>query len=82
MPVSVTTPQSVEAELTDTQQAILEYLRRHDEQAYFKSRLIGEEIGCSAKEVGANMAAVDRVAEFNIDQWGYSAATTWQVTDR
>ena len=46
-------------ELTDKQRRILAYLREAGRtKTYFKSRLIGEELGLSAKEVGANMSAI------------------------
>lgn len=69
--------------LTPKQRRILEYLRAEaDETTYFKSRLIGDELGMSAKEVGTNMPAVAEAAvELEIEKWGYSAATTWKVTD-
>ncbi|QSG07791.1 DUF7123 family protein [Halapricum desulfuricans] len=68
--------------LTDKQQSILEYLREHaDTQTYFKSRLIGEELGMSAKEVGTNMAPLqDGDFDIDIEKWGYSSSTTWMVT--
>ncbi|MFB6110945.1 MAG: hypothetical protein ABEJ35_00250 [Halobacteriaceae archaeon] len=69
-------------ELSEKQRRIVEYLRDHDEQTYFKSRLVGEELGLSAKEVGANMQAIAGTADFTIEKWGYSSATTWKVTDR
>jgi len=68
--------------LTDKQEAILEYLQENaDTQTYFKSRLIGEELGMSAKEVGTNMTPLQE-GEFDIDveKWGYSSSTTWMVT--
>lgn len=69
-------------ELTDKQQRILQYLQREaDEQTYFKSRLIAEELGLSAKEVGANMGALQRnEVGIDIEKWGYSSGTTWKVT--
>jgi hypothetical protein len=68
--------------LTDKQRRILQYLREKGRtKIYFKSRLIGEELGMSAKEVGANMTAIAN-GEFDVDveKWGYSASTTWKVT--
>jgi len=68
--------------LTDKQRSILEYLREHaDTRTYFKSRLIGEELGMSAKEVGTNMKPLQE-GEFDVDieKWGYSSSTTWMVT--
>jgi len=68
--------------LSEKQRRILEHLREHaDEQTYFKSRLIGEAVGLSAKEVGTNMPAIQR-GEFGleVEKWGYSSSTTWMVT--
>ena len=69
-------------DLTDKQLRILGYLRdRAADQTYFKSRLIAEDLGMSAKEVGANMPAICG-ADFDLDveKWGYSSGTTWMVT--
>lgn len=68
--------------LTDKQERILEYLREAGAtKTYFKSRLIGEELDMSAKEVGTNMTAI-REGEHDVDveKWGYSSGTTWKVT--
>lgn len=69
-------------DLTEKQRAILDYLADHaDEQTYFKSRLIGEELDLSAKEVGSNMASLaDAEVPLSIERWGYSSSTTWMVT--
>jgi len=82
--MSTTASSSAPAEttLTDKQRAILAYLRDNaDEQTYFKSRLIGDELDMSAKEVGTNMPAIQQ-GEFDIEveKWGYSSSTTWKVT--
>ncbi|MBS3760447.1 DUF7123 family protein [Halodesulfurarchaeum sp.] len=68
--------------LTPKQRRILAYLReRVPAETYFKSRLIGDELDLSAKEVGANMKAIARADHgLAIEQWGYSSSTTWQVT--
>jgi hypothetical protein len=67
--------------LSEKQQRILSYLRANaGEQTYFKSRLIGEELGLSAKEVGANMSALtEHAAGIDVEKWGYSSSTTWMV---
>lgn len=67
--------------LTPKQQRILDYLSAHtEEQAYYKSRLIGEDLDLSAKEVGANMTAlIDQGVDIGIEKWGYSSGTTWLV---
>ncbi len=73
---------SAAAALNPKQERILAYLREEaDTKTYFKSRLIGDELGLSAKEVGTNMPAVVEAATgLDIEKWGYSSATTWKVT--
>jgi len=69
-------------ELSGKQAQILRYLRKNAaERTYFKSRLIADELDLSAKEVGANMAAVaDAASDIDVEKWGYSSGTTWMVT--
>jgi hypothetical protein len=77
-----TTASTTDTRLSEKQRRILEFLRDNaDTQTYFKSRLIGNELGLSAKEVGTNMTAIED-GEFDVDveKWGYSSATTWKVT--
>ncbi|PSQ11377.1 hypothetical protein BRC99_06485 [Halobacteriales archaeon QS_7_69_60] len=69
-------------DLSDKQRRILAYLRENGRmKTYFKSRLIGRDLGLSAKEVGTNMTAICE-GEFDVDveKWGYSSGTTWKVT--
>jgi len=68
--------------LTEKQRSILEYLRANaDSQTYFKSRLIGEELDLTAREVGTNMPALcDGDCEITVERWGYSSSTTWKVS--
>ncbi len=80
---TTTPPQSdMTAGLSEKQRQIYHYLRENvDTQTYFKSRLIAQELGLSAKEVGANIRAVcDAETELSIEKWGYSSGTTWMVT--
>jgi len=76
------TASAAPASLSEKQRRILGYLHEHaDEQTYFKSRLIAEELGMTAKEVGTNMTAIaDGDLDLDVERWGYSSATTWQVT--
>lgn len=76
------TTSSTPSDLTDKQRRILRYLREHaGERTYFKSRLVGEDLGLSAKEVGANMTAIcEGDLEIDVEKWGYSSGTTWKVT--
>ena len=68
--------------LSEKQRRILGYLREHaDAQTYFKSRLIGDELDLSAKEVGSNMTAIQNSdVGLDVEKWGYSSSTTWKVT--
>jgi hypothetical protein len=68
--------------LSEKQRRILDYLRkRADTQTYFKSRLIGDELELSAKEVGSNMTAIQNSdVGLDVEKWGYSSSTTWKVT--
>ncbi|WP_136688238.1 DUF7123 family protein [Halorhabdus amylolytica] len=80
--MSVRTATGAETEpLSEKQRRILEYLRENaDDRTYFKSRLIGDELGLSAKEVGTNMTAIaDGEFDVTVEKWGYSSSTTWMV---
>jgi len=68
--------------LSEKQHRILQYLRNNaDTQTYFKSRLIGDELDLSAKEVGSNMKAIQQTeTELDVEKWGYSSSTTWKIT--
>ena len=69
------------ADLTSKQRRILQYLRENaGAKTYFKSRLIGQELGMTAKEVGSNITALqDGNFGVEIEKWGYSSSTTWKV---
>ena len=73
---------AVESVLSEKQRRILAFLSdRAGEQTYFKSRLVGDELDLSAKEVGTNMTAIAQSdVEVDVEKWGYSSATTWKVT--
>ncbi|THE66284.1 hypothetical protein D8Y22_03145 [Salinadaptatus halalkaliphilus] len=68
-------------DLTSKQQQILQYLRSNAAtKTYFKSRLIGQELGMTAKEVGSNITALQEGDyDIEIEKWGYSSSTTWKV---
>ncbi|SEH12536.1 hypothetical protein SAMN04487967_0853 [Natronorubrum sediminis] len=72
---------AVTTDLTGKQRQILQYLRKNaGTKTYFKSRLIGKELGMTAKEVGSNIAALqDGEYDIEIEKWGYSSSTTWKV---
>ena len=73
---------SVPTDLSEKQRRILAHLRGAvGAQTYFKSRLVGEELDMTAKEVGANMRALLSADHgLDIEKWGYSSGTTWKVT--
>jgi hypothetical protein len=68
---------------TETKRRQLErFLRRRagDGAFYFKSRYVAEEVGLSAKEIGALMPRLcDSVEDLRIEPWSYTSATTWYV---
>jgi len=78
----MSTTQATTTDLSAKQRRILQYLRTEaGERTYFKSRLIAEDLGLSAKEVGANMRAIlDGEFDITVEKWGYSSGTTWKVT--
>ncbi|RDI71181.1 DUF7123 family protein [Halopelagius longus] len=77
-----TTASAATTDLSEKQRRILRYLESNaPEQMYFKSRLIAEDLGLSAKEVGANMRALlSDEFDITVEKWGYSSGTTWKVT--
>jgi hypothetical protein len=70
------------ADLNEKQRQILSYLReRAATKTYFKSRLIGDALDMTAKEVGANMTALQEGSyDVDVEKWGYSSSTTWKVS--
>ena len=72
---------AIAADLTSKQRQILQYLRENaGTKTYFKSRLIGQELGMTAKEVGSNITALQSGEyDVEIEKWGYSSSTTWKV---
>ncbi|MFB6105443.1 MAG: hypothetical protein ABEJ70_00580 [Halobacteriaceae archaeon] len=82
MSATASAPTVADTDLTPKQRRILAYLETHvGEQTYFKSRLIGEALDLSAKEVGSNMAALEEnEVGLDVEKWGYSSSTTWMVT--
>ncbi len=69
-------------DLTDKQRQILQYLRDNGQtKTYFKSRLIADDLGLTAKEVGANMSPIlNGSFDVQVEKWGYSSGTTWKVS--
>jgi hypothetical protein len=78
----MSTTSQATTDLSTKQRRILRYLRAEaGDRTYFKSRLIAQDLGLSAKEVGANMRAIlDGEFDITVEKWGYSSGTTWKVT--
>ncbi|PSQ25934.1 hypothetical protein BRD03_12720 [Halobacteriales archaeon QS_9_68_17] len=78
----MSTTASPVTDLTDKQQRIVQYLREKGQtKTYFKSRLIGDALDMTAKEVGTNMTAIQNSAQgVDVEKWGYSSSTTWKVS--
>jgi hypothetical protein len=59
------------------------YLREQTEtqgELYFKSKFIAEDVGLSAKEIGALMVKLeDSAADLEVERWSYTSATTWRI---
>lgn len=74
---------STTAAETDRKRSRLErYLRRQaaDGEFYFKSKQIADDVDLSAKEIGALLPDLRQSAPaLEIEEWGYSNATTWRV---
>jgi hypothetical protein len=70
------------SDLSRKQERILQYLRENAaSKTYFKSRLIGNDLELTAKEVGSNIRALqDGEFDIDIEKWGYSSSTTWKVS--
>ena len=54
--------------------------KAQDGEMYFKSKFIADEVGLSAKEIGALMVKLrDSATELSVEKWSYTSATTWRV---
>jgi len=64
------------------EQQLRQYLRRRAENGefYCKSKYIADDVGLSAKQIGALMGKLRRAdTPFDIEKWGYTGATTWHI---
>lgn len=72
------TTQSTESKET----RLRSYLRQRaeDGEVYIKSKFIADDVGMSAKEIGALMVKLkDSASDLEIEKWSYTSATTWRV---
>lgn len=70
-------------DLNEEDRQILEYLRSSVSrgEAYFRSKNIAEQLGLSAKQVGARLPKLAEESEdVDIEKWGRARSTTWRVT--
>ncbi len=79
---ATTATDGLDIDLNEKQHQILAYLREKGAtKTYFKSRNIGKALDMTAKEVGANMTAIQNGSVgIDVEKWGYSSSTTWKVT--
>ncbi|MFC7201350.1 DUF7123 family protein [Halospeciosus flavus] len=81
--MSATLDPSTEPERESKERRLLDYLREKadDGELYFKSKFIADEVGLSAKEIGALMVKLrDSATDLEIEKWSYTSATTWRVS--
>ena len=70
------------AELSEEDRKILEYLRESGARGkrYFRSKNIADQLGLSAKQVGARLPKLDEETdEVDIEKWGRARSTTWRI---
>jgi DNA-binding Lrp family transcriptional regulator len=70
-------------ELGEEDRQILDHLRDSVSrgQSYFRAKNIADQIGLSAKQVGARLPKLaEQADEVEIEKWGRARSTTWRVT--
>ncbi len=70
-------------DLSEEDRRILEHLRDRVSrgEAYFRAKHIAEQLGLSAKQVGARLPKLAEESEdVDIEKWGRARSTTWRVT--
>lgn len=76
--MSGTTP-----ETRDSEARLAGFLRERaaDEEYYFKSKFVADELNLTPSQVGRLVARLqDSTVDLEIEQWSYTNATTWRVT--
>jgi Mn-dependent DtxR family transcriptional regulator len=71
------------AEFSEEEERILDHLRDQvaGGEAYVRARNIAEQIGLSAKQVGARLPRLaEKSEDVEIEKWGRARSTTWRVT--
>jgi DNA-binding Lrp family transcriptional regulator len=71
------------ADFSEEDKRILDYLRDSVSggERYFRARQIADQIGLTAKQVGARLPRLaEESDEVEIEKWGRARSTTWRVT--
>jgi Mn-dependent DtxR family transcriptional regulator len=71
------------ADFSEEEERILDHLRDQvaGGEAYVRARNIAEQIGLSAKQVGARLPRLaEKSDDVEIEKWGRARSTTWRVT--
>lgn len=83
--MSVTRQSSSDADQPSKKERLHSFLTEKvntEGEVYFKSKFISDEVGLSPKEIGALMVSLDKSAtDLEIEQWSYTGATTWRITE-
>lgn len=70
-------------DMSDEDQRILDHLRESAARGerYFRAKHIADQIGLTAKQVGARLPRLaENSEEVEIEKWGRARSTTWRVT--
>jgi len=71
------------ADFSEEDRRILDYLRDSVSggEQYFRARQIADQIGLTAKQVGARLPRLaEESDDVEIEKWGRARSTTWRVT--
>ena len=71
------------SDFTDEDRRILAYLteRVARGERYFRAKNIADQIGLTAKQVGARLPRLDEETDdVDIEKWSRARSTTWRVT--
>lgn len=83
MPQQLTT--NTKPDLSEKATTLLNHLKdevtANNGEMYIKGKFISDDVGLSAKEIGALMLQLKEAdTDITIEEWSYTSATTWRVT--
>lgn len=70
-------------DISEEDQRILDHLRESAARGerYFRAKHVADQIGLTAKQVGARLPRLAEHSEdVDIEKWGRARSTTWRVT--